>query len=138
MPPQDRPSHNKHGATWGQGRNRNQPRGGGGPSLPGQSNADNTTAKLEIHPPTTKVINSRLCQNQNNLMCNYLDGYEWNIFIDRTSSNFVFPFFLSPLGRLLRIKKTLEMRKVAQEGYRWGGMIGGGGRGGGGGVMASP
>ena len=71
-------------------------------------------------------------------MCNYLDGYEWNIFFDRTSSNFVFPLFLSPLGRLLRIKKTLEMRKVAQEGYRWGGLIGGGGRGGGGGVMASP
>ena len=44
-------------------------------------------------------------------MCNYLDGYEWNIFFDRTSSNFVFPFSLSPQRRLLRIQKTLEMRK---------------------------
>ena len=32
--------------------------------LPGQSNADNTTTKLEIDIPTTKVINTQLCQTR--------------------------------------------------------------------------
>ena len=39
-------------------------------SLPGQSNADNTTTKLENHTATTKVINTQMCQNLTNLMCN--------------------------------------------------------------------
>ena len=43
--------------------------------LPGQSNADSTTAKLATHIPTTKVINAPLCQNQNNLMLDYFDGF---------------------------------------------------------------
>ena len=71
MPPQDRPSHNEHGATWGPGRRPNQPRGAGGEGgepvatrQPGQSNADNTTTKLEIDIPTTKVINTQLCQTR--------------------------------------------------------------------------
>ena len=43
--------------------------------LPGQSNADSTTAKLATHIPTTKVINAPLCPNQNNLMLDYFDGF---------------------------------------------------------------
>ena len=43
--------------------------------LPGQSNAENTTTELVTHIPTTKVINAPLCQNQNNLMLDYFDGF---------------------------------------------------------------
>ena len=64
-------------------RGKTQPtkKGGGGGEdlvttcLPGQSNADSTTAKLATHIPTTKVINAPLCQNQNNLMLDYFDGF---------------------------------------------------------------
>ena len=64
MPPQDRPSHSKHGATWGQGKDQNQPKGEEdlvATCLPGQSNADNTTTKLGTHTLTTKVIINQLC-----------------------------------------------------------------------------
>ena len=68
-------------------------------------------------------------------MCYFLDGFifKGNSFFDKANPNFVFSFSVEPQRQGFKDKKTSEMRKVAQDGYRWGGLIGGGG-----GVMASP
>ena len=72
-------------------------------------------------------------------MCYFLDGFifKGNSFFDKANPNFVFSFSVEPQRQGFKDKKTSEKRKVAQDGYRWGGLIGGGG-GSGGGVMASP
>ena len=62
----------KGGVLWGEDQVATQ--------LPGQSNADYTTTKLETHILATKVIDTYLCPNQNNLMLDYLDGFLWIIF----------------------------------------------------------